>query len=147
MGAPGTSCAPNAHSTSQATPSPATARVEERRWQAATRVRRSTARVGEQQREDADEAYAGKDEVRSRPADRLAQRLGADRKVVPVLDRVERPVKRREEADVEQLDDEQDAERRSDHPGQEPAGGARQGECQHDDHEPLEREPDELVRA
>ncbi len=45
MGAYETTWAPNAQQSTQTTPSAVTAGNDQRRWQAATRVRRSTARV------------------------------------------------------------------------------------------------------
>ena len=98
-----------------------------RRWPAATRVRRSTARVGRTSSGDAEQRRRRR-RPGSRPsADRVAQRLDADGGVAPVVDGIERPVEGREEADVEELHEHQQAERRPDHPGQERAGRRRAG--------------------
>ena len=85
----------------------------------------------------------GGDEVRSRGADRVAQRLDPDPRVARVVDGLERPVERREEADVEDLDDDEQAQHRSrDHDQHAPpAGGQEDGHG--DDDEELEREPRE----
>ena len=65
-----------------------------------------------------------------RAADRVAQRLDADAECSPVLDRVERPVEGREEPEVEDLHDDQQAEHRPDdaRPGRAEAGGAGRGD-------------------
>ena len=76
---------------------------------------------------DDEHRRAGDGQVRVRPADRVAQRLDADPGVAPVVDRVERPVEGREEADVEDLHDHQQAEHRPDDPGQEAPRGRRAG--------------------
>ena len=143
MGAPETSCAPNAQQSTQTTPSAATAWSDERRWPAATRVRRSTARVVRTKTRDAEHRGADDGQVRGRPADRVAHRLDPDPGVAPVADGVERPVEGREEAEVEDLHDHQQTESRPDDPGQEASSGGGQDEGQSDDDEALERDPHE----
>ena len=82
-------------------------------------------------------------QVRARPSDRVAQRLDADPGVAPVANGVERPVEGREEADVEDLHENQQTERRSDDPGQDASSGGGQGEGQGDEDDALERQPHE----
>ena len=85
----------------------------------------------------------GEDQVRAGAADRLAQRLDPDVAIAPVLGGVERPVEGREEAVVEHLHDDQQADRRPHHPGQQAPGGSGQDEGQGDHDHTLEREPHE----
>ena len=143
MGASETTCAPNAQQSTQTTPSAVTAGSDQRRWPAATRVRRSTARVVRTSEADAEHRCAGDGQIRLRAADRVAQRLDADPGVAPVGDGVERPVEGLEEPHVEDLHDHQQAEDRSDDAGQEAPSGGGQDERQGDDDEALEREPHE----
>ena len=82
----------------------------------------------------------GEDQVRAGAADRLAQRLDPDVAIAPVLGGVERPVEGREEAVVEHLHDDQQADRRPHHPGQQAPGGSGQDEGQGDHDHTLERE-------
>ena len=95
-------------------------------------------RDGEQR--DDEHGRDGDDRVGARGADRVAQRLDADPHVARVVDRLERPVERREEADVEDLHDHEHAQHRSrDHGQHAPRGGGQQG-GHGDDDEQLERE-------
>ena len=127
MGAPETSCAPNAQQSTQAAPSAATAGSDRRRWPAATRVRRSTARVGRTSAATPSSTAPTTARFASvRPND-VAQRLDADGGVAPVVDGIERPVEGREEAEVEELHEHQQAERRPDHPGHDAPGAGRAG--------------------
>ena len=96
---------------------------------------------------DAEHRRAGDDQVRLRPADRVAQRLDADPGVAPVGNGVERPVEGLEEPHVEDLHDDQQTEHRPDDAGQEASGGGGQHEGQGDDDEALEREPAGTRRA
>ena len=66
----------------------------------------------EDEREDGEQRHADQRQVRVRPTDRGPQRLDPDGGVPPVVDGVERPVEGGEEAEVEQLHDGQEAERR-----------------------------------
>ena len=76
-----------------------TAWSDTRRWPAATRVRRSIASVGSTSAATTASAAPATTRFALGAADRLAQRLDADRGVAPVLDGVERPVEGREEAE------------------------------------------------
>ena len=96
-------------------------------------------REGEER--DDEQGRGGDDEVRARPADRVAQRLDADPQVTRVVEGPERPVERREEPDVEDLHEHEQAQDRSEKHGQHAArGGGQQGGHGDDDQE-LEREP------
>ena len=86
-------------------------------------------------------------EVRARPADRVAQRLDADPQVARVVDGLERPVERGEEADVQDLHDDEDAQHRAGEHGQHAARGGGQQGGQGDDDEELEREPRERAEG
>ena len=107
IGASETSCAPNAQQSTQTTPSAMTACSDHRRWPAATRVRRRTARVVRTSTATTSTAPPTTTRFALRPSDRVAQRLDADPGVAPVVDGVERPVEGREEADVEDLHEHQ----------------------------------------
>ena len=74
-------------------------------------------------------------------------RPDADREVAPVLDQVEGPVEGGEEDEIEELDQEEDAEQRSDEPRHEAPGTGRQGDGEADHDEPFEREPHEGARG
>ena len=108
-----------------------------------------------QQRQDRD-GEERDDAARPRPAttrsarrgaDRVAQRLDADAHVARVVDRLERPVERREEADVEDLHEHEHAQHRSRDDGQHAARRRGQQGGHGDDDEELEREPRERAEG
>ena len=92
------------------------------------------------ERGDHRQRRSGEHQVRAGAADRLAQRLDPDVAIAPVLGGVERPVEGREEAVVEHLHDDQQANRRPHHPGQQAPGGGGQDQGQGDHDHTLERE-------
>ena len=102
-------------------------------------------REGEER--DDEQGRAGDDEVRARPADRVAQRLDADAQVTRVVEGPERPVERREEPDVEDLHEHDQAQDRSENHGQHAARGGGQQGGHGDDDEELEREPRESAEV
>ena len=104
---------------------------------------------------DAEQRRAGHEQVRLRTTDGVAQGLDADAGVAPVGNRVERPVEGLEEAHVEDLHDDQQAEQRPDDVRQEPSavGGKHEGQGDHDEaferhsHERAGRQTTKLVRS
>ncbi len=92
---------------------------------------------------DAEHRRSGDEQVRLRPADRVAQRLDGDAGVAPVGNRIERPVEGLEEPHVEDLHDDQQTEKRAGDTGQEAPRGGGQDESQGDRDEALEREAHE----
>ena len=102
---------------------------------------------GDDERGEADHDGGRDREIGVPVAEGVTHRADADREVAPVLDRVERPVERDEEAEVEDLDQDQHTEQRPDHPGHEAPDPRRQGDGEAEDDESLEREPHEGARG
>ena len=100
---------------------------------------------GEDERGDAEQHGAGDRQVSIGAAEGVAHRLDADGGVAPVVDRIERAVKGDEEPEVEELRQRQQAEHRPYHPRDDAPGAGRQGDGQHDDDDPFEREPHECA--
>ena len=96
---------------------------------------------------DDEQPRDGDGDARARAADRVAQRLDPDPRVARVVDGIERPVERREEADVEDLHDDEQAQHHARDHGQHAARGGGQQHRERDDDEQLEREPRERAEA
>ena len=143
MLAPETSCGADAQNTTQAAVSAPAARSECRRWRAATRVSRSTASVG--RTSAATTTSTAPATVRSATVRPNVLRTVStpNREEAPVVDRVERTVEGDEEADVEELHQHQQAERRPDHPREDAPGAGGQDDGQQHDDDPFERKPHE----
>ena len=139
--------APATRSASQTTLNATAARSAQPRWPAATRVTRSSASTGSVRSAMMSTTATGDGEVRGRAAHRVAQRLDADPHVARVVDRLERPVERREEPDVEDLHEHEHAQQRSHDHGQHAARRGGQHGGHGDDDEQLEREPRERAEG
>ncbi len=83
------------------------------------------------------------DQVRLGPADQRAQRLETISQLARVPDRIERPVEGREDAVVDDLQDDHQGEDQPDDHGQDASTGGGQEEGQCDQDKPLERDPEE----
>src|SRR5262249_23681964 len=101
----------------------------------------------DEQRREANSDGGCDREIGVRASEGLTNRSNADGEVGPVLAGVERPVERGEEAEVQELDNDEHAERGPEHPGHETPRTGRQDEREADDDEPLEREPHEGARG
>ena len=99
------------------------------------------------ERSDTEQRGDGDRQVGVRSAEGVAHRLDPDRGVAPVVDRIERAVERGEEAQVEELHQDEQAERRADHPREKATGAGGQDDGQHDDDDRFEREPARMRRA